>query len=994
MKKPFVFISYASKEADSANLVYSYLEGNGINCWIASRNIQGGESFAAQIVDAIHECSAFVMIASEASNYSVHVSNELSLALSERKKIIPFRIQNFTLSKNNQYFLQQAQWIDAFDDINDALKQLVAAVRTKIPKKKSEPTIKNLTISKPVTKEDEKLPDYTREEIVNILLDRIDKYPYCLKSRTRGADYDSFKQKAKVLFDNTLSMYFRGRLTSGGLDFVDIIVDTLSQGSGISIRVKGLPGCAKNMLLQLAYYKMLENFRNGTSNYLPLYLSSSYYEKLKYTSSNPREEMTETIRKDSKEFLDYIRKNPDVHPVLMVEAVREHVVSRFAPEDVILDLWQSFGKFNRIIAVDVGLIKNRQRLKHTIPIMGDNSGYTFSFHSVPITDKTRCLSVIKVILEMYSDQYESLEAENVYNALSRLRFPTLDIFTTRLVATELAQGHSVEDISLTDMYERLAMNELNGEEEKMLSIAHELYEYVFNERHNVRTGKYNAVLWSLPHKHSTYLEFMIAYFFNHQILNCNEVNDYKFMRITMTSMENHFLTSRLHDNYLLQETLLKVIVAQYENFDMRQKSNAAYWLGKISYADLKDEAVGLLEKEFNRIKPMIKNNNSFALSNKYNHYLFRSVCLGLISHRRTAILDEYLCLLVTNDIANAINRGNIIEYLGDNYQTSVHNDFYMDDNPNIGEQALKILCSRVESRLLQKRSGFVEVDLISLLCLLQSRMHCIPENLAYNLTPFCEKGLELLREYQTRPRNIISDKLLFYFSSVEEDLAAYVERPRFDAAYRLYTDLVKMKDTKRNQWLSFGIDDPESIAEHTLSACMLAMIFLPLESGEQGYSKQEIMDMLLVHDMAESVIGDRSVSLSEPTKELKAHNTVLKKLFMKGTYPEVANLTHYYNVWTGYFEGRNINARIARDINLIQTVNTFFTYCGLHPEKFTKEDVLMWLSESNKLSTDMGYTLFERIISNNHIHRRIIDEKITGQQKFVKTDNKDISSDE
>ena len=52
----------------------------------------GGESFAAQIVDAITECSAFVLIASESSNLSVHVSNELSLALGERKKIIPFRL--------------------------------------------------------------------------------------------------------------------------------------------------------------------------------------------------------------------------------------------------------------------------------------------------------------------------------------------------------------------------------------------------------------------------------------------------------------------------------------------------------------------------------------------------------------------------------------------------------------------------------------------------------------------------------------------------------------------------------------------------------------------------------------------------------------------------------------------------------------------------------------------------------------------------------------
>ena len=94
-------------------------------------------------------------------------------------------------------------------------------------------------------------------------------------------------------------------------------------------------------------------------------------------------------------------------------------------------------------------------------------------------------------------------------------------------------------------------------------------------------------------------------------------------------------------------------------------------------------------------------------------------------------------------------------------------------------------------------------------------------------------------------------------------------------------------------------------------------------------------------------------------------------------------MTHYYNVWTGYFTGKNINARIARDINLIQTVNTFFTYCDLHPENFTKEDVLSWLAESSKLSTDIGYTLFERIISHNHVHRKIIDNKITGQHVFT-----------
>ena len=189
MKKPFVFISYSSKEADSANLVHSYLEGNGIPCWIASQNIQGGESFAEAIFDAIEECSAFVMIASAASDYSMHVSNELSLALGNRKTIIPFRIQEFTPSKKNRYLLQHAQWIDAFEDTNKALKNLLAAVQKALPKQKVEKTATPPPRTPVITTNttvDDNTPSLTRDEIVNVLLERIEKYPYCLKSRTRG----------------------------------------------------------------------------------------------------------------------------------------------------------------------------------------------------------------------------------------------------------------------------------------------------------------------------------------------------------------------------------------------------------------------------------------------------------------------------------------------------------------------------------------------------------------------------------------------------------------------------------------------------------------------------------------------------------------------------------------------------------------------------------------------------------------------------------------
>ena len=978
MKKPYVFISYSTKEAETANLVHSYLEGNGINCWIASQNIEGGESFAVKIVDAIEECSAFVMIASPNSNESPHVSNELSLAFGSNKKIIPFRLQNYKLSKANMYFLNQAQWIDAYDDINGALKHLLKAVRSALPQDAPSQPIR--TVTKPKVKEekqDENTPDYTRNEIVNILLNKIEKFPYCLRDRTNGNLYESFKAKARILFDNTLSMYFKGRPTSNGIDFVDIIVDTLSQGNGIAIQVNGLPGCAKNMLIQLAYYKMLENFRSGESDYLPVYLSSSYYEKYPYTQGKAREEMSALIGDELKEYFIYLSKNPSIHPVLMVEAVREHIVSDFAPEDIIAALWKRFDKYNRIVAIDVGLIKNHIRLKKSISLIGDTSGYNFKFNSVPITNKDSCITVIRTILDMYIEQYDGVEAVDVYNALYKMRFSTIDIFTVRLVATELSQGHSADDISLVDMYERLAVNDLKGDEEKMLAISKELYTYVFNDRYSVKTKKYNAVLWSLPHKHNTYLEFMIPYYFSYCVQHTSEIDGFDFLKMSMTSMEKCFMTSMMKDNYLLQEAMLEMVIKNYDSFDVFQKSTAAYWLGKLTYAKLVEDAIPLLKSEYDRLKPLVKADNRQILSNRYNQYLFRSVCLGLISYGRTNVLDEYLCLLVINDVANAINRGTVIQYMGDSYHDNSHNDFYLDDDPNLGMEAMRILCSRVEANLKGKMVEYVEFDLVSLLTLVQARMHTIPEKLSYNLMPFCKKCLGLLEAYRKRPRSIISDKLIHYFESIYEDLEKYISTSRFDAAFTLYKDLSAMKDVKRVQWLGYGIADPESVADHTLNAWMMGTIFLPFEYKEEDYNKQEILEMLLVHDMAEAVLGDQAVELSEPTRELKDQNNILKNLFLKGTYPEVANMTHLYNVWTGYYNGRNINARIARDINLIQTVNTFFDYFVKEPDRFTYGIVSEWLSKKNKLSTNLGYILFDRIIVNNPLYRKAVDKLIT-----------------
>ena len=138
MQRPYVFISYSTIDQEYADKVNQTLKDNGINTWIATEDIHGGESFATEITNGIKNCDAFIFILSQNSDGSPHCGNELSLAFSSRKRVIPFRLHEFKLSESNTYFLQQAQWIDVFQDEDWAFQELVKKVKSALSTQKVE----------------------------------------------------------------------------------------------------------------------------------------------------------------------------------------------------------------------------------------------------------------------------------------------------------------------------------------------------------------------------------------------------------------------------------------------------------------------------------------------------------------------------------------------------------------------------------------------------------------------------------------------------------------------------------------------------------------------------------------------------------------------------------------------------------------------------------------------------------------------------------------
>ncbi|MEH7349147.1 toll/interleukin-1 receptor domain-containing protein [Gottfriedia acidiceleris] len=108
-----VFISHSSLDKDIADAICNILESKMIRCWIAPRNIKGGEDWGAAINVAIENSKIFLLVYSANANQSKPIVNELYCASDNCELIIPFRIEDTPLSDSLKFHLKSKHWLDA-----------------------------------------------------------------------------------------------------------------------------------------------------------------------------------------------------------------------------------------------------------------------------------------------------------------------------------------------------------------------------------------------------------------------------------------------------------------------------------------------------------------------------------------------------------------------------------------------------------------------------------------------------------------------------------------------------------------------------------------------------------------------------------------------------------------------------------------------------------------------------------------------------------------
>jgi class 3 adenylate cyclase len=124
------FISYSHVDKLAADAACDTLEGAGIRCWIAPRDIAPGAEWGEAIIEALDHSRVMVLIFSSNANESRQVHREVERAVSNGIIIIPVRIEQFEPTRSMAYFMAGVHWLDAFTSpFEQHLQRLVASTK-------------------------------------------------------------------------------------------------------------------------------------------------------------------------------------------------------------------------------------------------------------------------------------------------------------------------------------------------------------------------------------------------------------------------------------------------------------------------------------------------------------------------------------------------------------------------------------------------------------------------------------------------------------------------------------------------------------------------------------------------------------------------------------------------------------------------------------------------------------------------------------------------
>lgn len=150
---------------------------------------------------------------------------------------------------------------------------------------------------------------------------------------------------------------------------------------------------------------------------------------------------------------------------------------------------------------------------------------------------------------------------------------------------------------------------------------------------------------------------------------------------------------------------------------------------------------------------------------------------------------------------------------------------------------------------------------------------------------------------------------------------------------------LELKKVPRKGWKSkANIEHPESVADHSYGTAIMAMVLSDL----QKLDTHKIIKMALLHDLAETIIGD--FMPEEISKEVKntSENDAMKEILSK--LPE--NIAgEYSKIWQEYLQANTRESTLLHDVDKMEMAIQAVKYSS---EGISSEKLKLFIDSAKK----------------------------------------------
>ena len=172
-----------------------------------------------------------------------------------------------------------------------------------------------------------------------------------------------------------------------------------------------------------------------------------------------------------------------------------------------------------------------------------------------------------------------------------------------------------------------------------------------------------------------------------------------------------------------------------------------------------------------------------------------------------------------------------------------------------------------------------------------------------------------------------------------------------------FKNALNLKNISRQGWIDkLSIKYPESVADHSYSMAIMAMVISDLEN----YDSEKILKMVLLHDLAESKIGDFTPGQISKDKKEKIENDAFNDIIEQ--LPNTIKL-EYDKIWKEYQNKKSPEAQIVHEIDRLEMALQAKMY---QKSGSSKEDIATFLETAKSDITHPKIKeLFTKIIEDN-----------------------------